>query len=50
MKRFFNFNYMRILTIISAVFISIPFIGCNTEKKEEAASRPNILFAISDDQ
>lgn len=30
-------------------FISLQFMGCSGEKKEQA-SRPNILFAISDDQ
>ncbi len=41
---------MKILTFISVVFVSVLMSGCQTEKKEEVAIRPNILFAISDDQ
>jgi len=41
---------MKSIIITSAILVSIQFTGCNIEKKENQSRRPNILFAISDDQ
>jgi N-sulfoglucosamine sulfohydrolase len=46
----FKLISMKSIIIISAVLVSIQFISCRSEKKIETPSRPNILFAISDDQ
>jgi N-sulfoglucosamine sulfohydrolase len=40
---------MKLLFFISLLFLVLQFIGCSAEKTEQP-SRPNILFAISDDQ
>ena len=41
---------MKSIIITATILATTQFISCNVEKKEEIKSRPNILFAISDDQ
>ena len=41
---------MKPMLYIFSAFIMLQFAGCSGEKQTEETSRPNILFAISDDQ
>jgi N-sulfoglucosamine sulfohydrolase len=41
---------MKPLFYIFSTFIILQFTGCSVDKQTEQTSRPNILFAISDDQ
>ena len=41
---------MKILLFSAIVLSAISFSGCNSQQQQEQPQRPNILFAISDDQ
>ena len=41
---------MKSILIYATLFASTQFISCKSEEKSENQQRPNILFAISDDQ
>jgi N-sulfoglucosamine sulfohydrolase len=41
---------MKPIIIYATLIVATQLVGCNSEKKSESQQRPNILFAISDDQ